>query len=195
MDFIIIHGSPGNGKTTVASALHEKFGMPWFEFGWIPEFTKLNPHTNTTQEKEEQLSFENLVLVCKNYKKHGYQNITLTDLNDVRMLNIPVVFRNYDYVIITLYSEDDNIIKDRIINRNNGNDFKNYEESIETNKKIKTRKLLPNEYRIRSDNQLPIDIANEIIRIIESHKRTNDFNINDYNMDDYFSYINGYSFE
>ena len=95
MDIIIIHGSPGCGKTTVSGKLHEILKSPWFEFGWIPEFCMLNPQTEISCGDEEQISFENLVLVCHNYIKHGFENIVLSDLNDKRMLDIPTVFNGY----------------------------------------------------------------------------------------------------
>ena len=100
MDFIIVHGSPGNGKTTIAQELHRRLKSPWFEFGWIPEFTQKNPYSNISQKEEEQMSFENLVLVCKNYINHGFENVLLTDFDDIRMLDIPQVFKEYNYVII-----------------------------------------------------------------------------------------------
>ncbi|MBJ6360722.1 AAA family ATPase [Paenibacillus sp. GCM10012307] len=84
VDFIIVHGSPGSGKTTLAKKLHEYYESPYFEFGWISEFRMLAPSIRSTQRQEEQLSFENLVAVAKNYNKHGYKNVILTDLDDVR---------------------------------------------------------------------------------------------------------------
>lgn len=195
MDFIIIHGSPGNGKITIAKELHKRLESPWFEFGWIAEFTQKNPSTKITQKEEEQMSFENLVLVCKNYQKHGFENILLTDLDDIRMLDIPQVFREYRYVIITLYSEDDGVIKERILTRDNGNDFRNWEESIRTNRLIMNRKTLPNEYRIRSDNQTPKQIEKIIVEILNEHRQNNSFNNNDYDKEDYYTYIAGYSYE
>lgn len=195
MDIIVVHGSPGSGKTTIAQELHRRLESPWFEFGWIPEFTKKNPYTNISQRDEEQMSFENLVLVCKNYIKHGFENVLLTDFDDIRMLDIPQLFKEYNYVIITLYSENDDVIKERILARNNGNDFKNWEESIKTNQVVTNRKTLPNEYRIRSDNKNPNQIGDIIIKILNEHKQNNSFCISDYSKDDYFTYISGYSDE
>jgi len=195
MDFIIIHGAPGNGKTTIASMLHERLGAPWFEFGWIPEFTKLNPHTHITQAGEEQLSFENIVLVARNYRKHGYENVLLSDLNDARMLDIPIVFGDASYVIITLYSENGDVLRDRIMTRDNGNEYRNFEEALAINRMITERRLLPNEYRIRSDNQSPAQITERIQAIIASHTHNPDFNAEAYRREDFFSYIKGYSFE
>ncbi len=167
--------------------------MPWFEFGWIPEFTKLNPHTRISQSEEEQLSFENLILVCKNYKRHGYENVVLTDLSDARLLDIPTVFEDCSYAIITLYAENDEVLKERILNRNGGNDYRNYEESMAINRLIKSRKTLPNEFRICSDKQTPIEIGDKIIDMAEHHKPMNSFVLSEYNKDDFFSYIKGYS--
>ena len=100
-----------------------------------------------------------------------------------------------NYVIITLYSENDDVIKERILTRNNGNDFRNWEESIKTNQLIMNRKTLPNEYRIRSDNQNPNQIGDIIIEILNEHKQNTSFYSKDYNKDDYFTYIAGYSHE
>lgn len=195
MDFIIIHGSPGNGKTTVAMEIHKRLEGPWFEFGWIPEFTKKNPYTNILQKEEEQMSFENLILVCKNYYKHGFENVLLTDLDDVRMLDIPEVFKDYDYVIVTLYSEEDAVIKERILTRDNGNEFRNWEQSVNTNRLIRNRRTLPNEYRIRSDNHTPEQIVDMITEILKNHIKTESFRLEKYDRSEYFTYIEGYSYE
>lgn len=195
MGVIVIHGAPGNGKSTVAKELHARWGCPWFEFGWIPEFTKLNPHTDITQALEEQISFENVVLVSKNYRKHGFEHVLLTDLNDARMLDIPVYFREDAYLIFTLYAEDDAVLKQRILLRENGNSYKDYEEAIAINQLVKRRRLLPNEYRLCSDVQTPVQIADQIQMMIAQHVHNPDFRATEHNPADYFSYIRGYSWE
>jgi len=187
---IVIHGSPGNGKTTVSKNLHEKLKSPWFEFGWIPEFASLNPHTQIKPIQEEQIAYENLVLVAKNYFKHGFENVIFSDLNDIRMLDIPVDFASYSYVIITLYSEDDDVIKHRLLTRDNGNQFNNYTQSIATNKKIMGRKLLPNEYRIRTDNQTADEVTMQVVGILKTHQHNPIFLSEDYSTVDYFTYFN-----
>ncbi|WP_422661325.1 phosphotransferase-like protein [Paenibacillus sp. EC2-1] len=55
IDFIILHGSSGNGKTTLSRKLHDHLRSPYFEFGWIPEFRSLTPSVQITQRQEEQL--------------------------------------------------------------------------------------------------------------------------------------------
>jgi len=189
IDLIVVHGAPGNGKTTVSKKLHEILRSPWFEFGWIPEFANINPHTKILPRLEEQIAFENLVLVAKNYMRHGFKNIILSDLQDVRMLDIHGNFAEHSYIIVTLFSESDDVIKTRILGRDNGNDYKNFEQSIGINKLVKNRNPLPNEYRIRSDNQSVDDIVAQVLEIIKTHVQVACFAVSEYCEDDYFSYF------
>ncbi|MCL2363248.1 MAG: AAA family ATPase [Defluviitaleaceae bacterium] len=160
---IVVHGAPGSGKSTTAKLLHEKLQTPWFEFGWIPEFQKLNPHTSITWEQETEISFENLVLVVKNYARHGFKNILITDINfDSQILQLPEVFRGLDYRLFTLFAEDETI-KQRILTRDNGNSFDDWQEAIQTNRLLTTRPLLPHETRINTQNLPPDAVATKII--------------------------------
>ena len=70
-DFIFIGGSPGSGKTTISKLLYEKLNHPpLIDFGILRE-----PHLETDwsnqSKKEEQMAFENLVFMLKNYLKMG----------------------------------------------------------------------------------------------------------------------------
>ncbi len=96
---IIAHGAPGCGKTTLAARLHKHFKSPWFEFGWIPEFTHKNPHTEISYRDEEQMSFENLMLVVENYICHGFENVILSDLNDIRIFDIAQRFLSVPHIV------------------------------------------------------------------------------------------------
>jgi len=161
---IIIHGAPGSGKSTTAKLLHERLRSPWFEFGWIPEFRNLNPHTEISWEQEAEISFENLVLVVKNYIRHGFKNIIITDINfDSQIICLPDVFSGFEYRLFTLYATDDTL-KSRILSRNNGNTFKDWESSIKSNKLLTTRPLLQNESRICTEHINAMEVANKIIK-------------------------------
>ncbi len=189
IDFIIVHGSPGCGKTTISKKLHRYFESPYFEFGWIPEYRMLAPAIKISQQQEEQLSFENLITVAINYNKHGFKNVILTDLNDARLLDIPTAFSEYNYIILTLYIDSDDVIKQRILTRSNGNTYKDWEQSVNINSFIKRRKELPNEYRVLNSGDDIIIPFKEMITIIESHTPTAPCDITGFTKEDFYSYL------
>jgi len=134
------------------------------------------------------MSFENLMLVVGNYIKHGFQNIIISDLNDIRMLDIPVALQDAEYCIFTLYSEDDDTIQERILSRNDENTYKDWQTALRINQMIRARPLLPNEYRICIDNRNVHDIAKELIAMSKSHKYVCSYELNEYQRSDFYSY-------
>jgi adenylate kinase family enzyme len=93
--FVFIAGAPGAGKSTVAAIVQRRLGTPLFEFGWIPEFRNTGSRV-TSYEEDEALAFENLTLVLKNYARHGFANIIVTDLEDKRTGELGSVFEGFD---------------------------------------------------------------------------------------------------
>ena len=189
MNIIVIHGAPGSGKTTLAELLHAQLKSPWFEFGWIPEFTRRNPHTDISSREEEQLSFENLILVTQNYIRHGFENVILSDLNDARLLDIAREFHDTPHMIVTLTAEDDNLLKQRILVRTGENAYKDWRQAQHINAMIAARPPLPNEVRICVDHHGPEEIAEQVLALLKQHKHcAGDLSI--YQRKDYFSYTN-----
>jgi adenylate kinase family enzyme len=99
-DLIVIAGAPGSGKTTVADLLHSTLKSPYIDFGYIREF-HLDRDWKDESPREEQMSFENLVYILKNYIRYGYKNIIVIDLKDFRVQQIPELFADYSYLIAT----------------------------------------------------------------------------------------------
>jgi broad-specificity NMP kinase len=162
-NLIFIAGAPGVGKSTIAKKLHEELKSPFFEFGWIPEF-RTKGEAEIPYEEEEQLAFENLVLVLQNYIKHGFKNILVTDLEDKRIQELQNHFQ--DYKIITLTISDEAGLKKRILDPNRKNDFRDSEKSVAINREILSRPLYPNEIRIDTTKKSIDEVFTEVKRLV-----------------------------
>lgn len=162
MSVIFITGAPGTGKSTVAAMIHEKLRCPWFEFGWIPEFRNLNPHTEISYEEEERMSFENLMLVTGNYLRHGFENVILTDIREEFTDEVRAEFGENVRVVI-LYSASDEVIRERVLGRGNGNEYRNADEAVAINRRFVERKVRADEIRVRCDDKSAEDVAAYIL--------------------------------
>ena len=163
-DIVFIAGAPGVGKSTIAKKLHDVLKSPFFEFGWIPEF-RVKGEADICYQDEELLSFENLILVVKNYIKHGFKNSIVTDLEDKRILELGEIFGDYEYQIITLTISSNDEMKARILDERRQNDYRDIDSAIKINQSILERALLKNEIRIDTTNKS----ASEVLDEVKSH--------------------------
>lgn len=166
MDFIFIHGAPGTGKSSLAWALQAKFQSPCFEFGWIPEF-RVKRNSTITYEEEEGLAFENLTLVVKNYVRHGFGNIIITDLRDHIVKQIPAVFSDCAYILVTLWMDDDEALKARVLDPSRSSGYRDWQTALTLNETIVNRLLMKNEVRFNSVHNSIDQLAAEIVKLIE----------------------------
>ena len=157
MSVIFITGAPGTDKSTVAAILHERLKCPWFEFGWIPEFRNRNPHTEISYEDEERMSFENLMLVTENYLRHGFETVILTDIREFTD-EVREKFGDRVWVIV-LYSTSDEVIRERVLGRDNGNEYRNADEAVEINRRFIERMPRDGEIRVRCDDISAEEVA------------------------------------
>lgn len=165
-DIIFIAGAPGSGKSSVANGLQKILATPCFEFGWIPEFRRRGNKTITYQE-EEKIAFENLVLVVKNYIKHKFCNIIITDLEDKRIIELHEHFAKQNYIIFTLIVDDEKTLKSRVMNESRSSKYRDWETAAQINREIIARPLLLNENRINTTKKSIKKIISEIVACIE----------------------------
>lgn len=163
--FIFLLGSQGSGKTTIARLLKEKLGSPHIDYDWVRGFHLNNNWTNTSG-KEAEMSFENLVFILKNYKKHNYRNVIVSGFTEHDSDNIFNEFKDDNYLVITLFLTDNEVLKQRVLEETRDSGFRDFEESIKFNKKLREELKLPNEYKIDNTNQNPEETANQIIGLL-----------------------------
>ena len=165
-DLLVIAGAPGSGKTTVSRLLRDKLNSPYIDYGYIREF-HLDLEWKNQSAEEEQMSFENLTYIVKNYFRYGWKNVIVTDLRDFRVEQIPEIFAGFNYAIFTLFTKTDEELAERIITRNDG--FMNVEAAVEWNKHVQRRNLVANEYRIDNTHRHPEKTTLEILRLLDAN--------------------------
>jgi len=141
---IFIGGSPGIGKTTLSKLLRDKLASPCINFGWLREF-HLDRAWSNANDSEEQMAFDNLVFILKNYIKNGYKNVIVTDLLEKRIFQIQNVFAEAEYKIITLTVSNDEELKRRVLEPTRDSGYRNYTEAISWNHRETLRETYPNE--------------------------------------------------
>jgi hypothetical protein len=91
------------------------------------------------------LSFENLVLVAKNYVKHGFKSVIITDLNNDFIAQLPGIFKDYDFAIYTLRVLNEELLKSRVLDELRSSGYRDWEKALEINNELKNREPLKNE--------------------------------------------------
>ena len=166
MPVLFLTGGPGTGKTTVASVLHGRRGWPWFEFGWIPEFRRLNPHTEISYEEEELISLENLTFAAKNYLRHGFECVILTDIRERFTDRILEDFADVGVTAVILAAASDGTVRERVLGRDNGNGYRDADEAVRINREFLARPEREGVKRILTDDASPEEIADRIEAIL-----------------------------
>ncbi len=163
-DLIIFSGAPGSGKTIIAGLLQKETKSPLIDFGDLRAW-HLNFDWSNANAEEEEMAFENLLFILKNYLKHKYKNILITDLKDDRVTKLAEHFLDYDVLVVSLVVSKEEELKKRILEpRESG--FNNIEEALIRNKKIMDRKQLSGELRVDNSHNEPSKTVLEIMKAL-----------------------------
>ena len=165
-DLIFLLGAQGSGKTTVAKLLKEKLGSPHIDFDWIRGF-HLNKKWRDANNTELDMSLDNLISILKNYIKHKYRNIFVSGFTEKDIDKVLNEFKDSKYIIITLFLTNEEMLKQRVLTESRDSGFRNFEESIKFNKRLREELKYPNEHKIDNTNQTPEETANYIKTLLE----------------------------
>lgn len=163
-DLIILSGAPGSGKSTIGELLREQEGFVLVDFGWLRQGHLDNTWSNTS-EKEEGMAFDNLIYIIKNYWKNGYKNIIATDFEERRVPVLAEVFKDSNYIIISLTISDDEELKKRVLGERDSG-FKNVEAALEWNRLLKIRPNLPHEVKLDNTHNDPRETVRQILKLV-----------------------------
>jgi adenylate kinase family enzyme len=116
VDFVTIGGCPGSGKTTVSRLIYNNRQETWplIDYAHLRTF-HLNRQWTNQSDSEEQMTFENLIFILKNYHRYSYKNILINDLTDKRIEDLAkyLPHKEYNYLIITLIVNNREILSER----------------------------------------------------------------------------------
>lgn len=162
MDLIVIAGSPGVGKSTLGLALARSLGSPFLEFSVLRQ-PHLDPTWSNASPVEHEMAWESLQFVVRNYVKYGYRDVVVTDLRDERVRQVPEVFGDLQYRIVTLALADDSELRRRVGARREG--FVDVNAAVAWNAAVRARPALPREAKIEVDGRSPEELLEAIRRI------------------------------
>ncbi|MEO6508971.1 MAG: AAA family ATPase [Patescibacteria group bacterium] len=164
-NFIFILGAQGSGKTTLARILKEKLDLSvHIDFDWIRDF-HLNKKWSNANEKEEEMSLENLKYLLKNYAKNDFKNIIASGFTENNFEEVLREFENRS-IVITLYLNDDKLLKQRVLTESRDSGFRDFEESIQFNTRLRDQLKYLNERKIDNTNQTPEETADQVMRLL-----------------------------
>ncbi len=161
-NFIFLLGAQGSGKTTLARLLKEKLNSVHIDYDWIRDY-HLDKGWKNTSDIEEEMSFENLVFLLKNYAKHNYKNVIVSGFTEENIERILEEFKDYKNIVITIYLSNDEVLKQRVLTQSRDSGFRDFEQSIQFNRKLRDELNFSNEHKIDNTNQTPEETANQII--------------------------------
>jgi chloramphenicol 3-O-phosphotransferase len=173
VDFIFVNGAPGAGKSSVCGLIQQDKSWPSIDFGCLRVFHLDRQWSNASAE-EEQMSFENLIFILKNYHRYGYKNVLVNDLKDERLQHLSKYLPNeeFKYLLVTLAVSDDEILKLRVLEPTRDSGFRNYERAIEWNRILVKRELYRDEVRLDNTNMTVKETADRVLEIVDQFRET-----------------------
>jgi predicted kinase len=159
MDLVVIAGAPGTGKSTLMTELAARWPTsPAIEFSSLREFHLDRTWSNQSPE-EEQLAWENLEFVVRNYVRHGRTPVLTTDFREHRVQMINEVFGDLSLRIVTL-TADEAVLRERVTARTEG--FTNVEAALSWNADVMARPALEAETKFDTSDVESSELASAV---------------------------------
>ena len=169
LDFIFITGTSGIGKSTLAQKLLQTLRTVVIEQHMVPEFISRDGAEEMTGALEELTCWENTKAMAFCFHNLGYKNIIISDMDDLRTADIPMVFQGYRFLTIKLVCSNLQQIQEQMKNRPN-HGLIDYELQEKCNSKNLNRSPLINEHTIDVAGLSIEEVFQRALSIITSEK-------------------------
>ena len=166
-DFIFVTGASGIGKSTLCNGLLDHYRTTVVEQHMVPEFITRDGKEEVNGALEELTCWEVQVAMMLKFHELGYNNIIAADIDDLRTADIPIVFKEYDFITIKLICRDLDQIQEQMKNRPN-NGLIDYELQRKMNEKNIEREPLINEVELDITGKSVSEVLEEAIQIIDN---------------------------
>ena len=117
LHFIFITGTSGIGKSTLAKNLLNELKTVVIEQNMVPEFISRDGTEEMTGRLEELTCWENTKAMALCFHRLGYQNIIISDIDDLRTSDIPIDFKGYRYLTLKMVCSDLSQLQTQMKNR------------------------------------------------------------------------------
>ena len=172
-DFIFLTGASGVGKSTLCRGLYRYYRTAYMEQSQAPEFESLDGEENVTGITEEEACWRWFLSSLKCYHELGFRNIIGCDMDDLRVREIPEIFRGFDFIILRLVCSAYRQNYEQMKNRGEGLiDFELLEKMSE---KLEKRPLTVNEYAIDVAGKTPEEVCAEAVRLIDAAETSREY--------------------
>lgn len=133
----LLFGAPGIGKTTLLRGLGERLGCPHFELSWMPEFREMNGRS-ISFEQDELIAVDTLLLVARNYLRHGHGIVLLSDFRVEVAPAILASTTSAERLVIKLTLSDETELRRRVLDASRPSGYRDWEEALRINRLLQT---------------------------------------------------------
>jgi hypothetical protein len=134
------------------------------DFGKLREFHLLRDWSDQSAV-EEELAFENLVFVVRNYLRRGYAHVIVEDLKDFRVVQMAEVFAEVKPAIVTLVLRNEAELRRRVAERDLG--WKDGDGAAAINAQIRERGEVRGERKIEVGGKTVEEVGEEAMGVME----------------------------
>ena len=159
---LLVAGAPGTGKSSLCAALQASLEPSCPTSSSAPSASRTSCRTGaTSRPRRNNSAWENLSFAVRNYVKHGFTPVLVTDLRDERVAVASAQLADIGVLIVTLVV-DSVVIDARIRARTEG--FTDASAAVTWNEAVRARNALANEIKVDATRSTVADLCHQVMQ-------------------------------